>query len=54
MQKGGVIMDMTTPEQARISEAAGAVAAMALQTVPADIRRQVELPGWQILKSSSR
>jgi len=54
MQKGGVIMDVTTPEQARISEAAGAVAAMALQTVPADIRRQVELPGWQILKSSSR
>ncbi len=54
MQKGGVIMDVTTPEQARISEAAGAVAAMALQTVPADIRRQVELLGWQILKSSSR
>jgi len=37
MQKGGVIMDVTTPEQARIAEAAGAVAVMALQAVPADI-----------------
>lgn len=36
--KGGVIMDVTTPEQARIAEAAGAVAVMALERVPADIR----------------
>jgi pyridoxal 5'-phosphate synthase pdxS subunit len=39
MQKGGVIMDVTTPEQARIAEAAGAVAVMALERVPADIRK---------------
>jgi pyridoxal 5'-phosphate synthase pdxS subunit len=39
MQKGGVIMDVTTPEQARIAEEAGAVAVMALQAVPADIRK---------------
>ena len=39
MQKGGVIMDVTTPEQARIAEEAGAVAIMALQAVPADIRK---------------
>jgi pyridoxal 5'-phosphate synthase pdxS subunit len=38
MQKGGVIMDVTTPEQAIIAEAAGAVAVMALERVPADIR----------------
>jgi len=36
--KGGVIMDVTTPEQARIAEGAGAVAVMALERVPADIR----------------
>lgn len=36
--KGGVIMDVTTPEQARIAEQAGAVAVMALERVPADIR----------------
>src|SRR4030066_150416 len=36
MQKGGVIMDVTTPEQARIAEEAGAVAVMALHAVPAD------------------
>lgn len=36
--KGGVIMDVTTPEQARIAEAAGACAVMALERVPADIR----------------
>ncbi len=40
MQKGGVIMDVTTPEQARIAEEAGAVAVMALQAVPADIRKE--------------
>jgi len=38
MLKGGVIMDVTTPEQARIAEEAGAVAVMALERVPADIR----------------
>ena len=36
--KGGVIMDVTTPEQARIAEAAGACAVMALERIPADIR----------------
>ncbi|HDC93005.1 pyridoxal 5'-phosphate synthase lyase subunit PdxS [Candidatus Acetothermia bacterium] len=40
MFKGGVIMDVTTPEQAEIAEAAGAVAVMALERVPADIRKQ--------------
>lgn len=39
MQKGGVIMDVTSAEQAIIAEGAGAVAVMALQAVPADIRR---------------
>jgi pyridoxal 5'-phosphate synthase pdxS subunit len=39
MLKGGVIMDVTTPEQARIAEEAGACAVMALERVPADIRR---------------
>lgn len=40
MMKGGVIMDVTTPEQAMISEEAGAVAVMALERVPADIRAE--------------
>ena len=40
MLKGGVIMDVVTPEQARIAEGAGAVAVMALERVPADIRSQ--------------
>ncbi len=40
MLKGGVIMDVVTPEQARIAEAAGACAVMALERVPADIRAQ--------------
>jgi pyridoxal 5'-phosphate synthase pdxS subunit len=40
MQKGGVIMDVTNAEQARIAETAGAVAVMALERVPADIRKQ--------------
>jgi pyridoxal 5'-phosphate synthase pdxS subunit len=40
MQKGGVIMDVTDAEQARIAEEAGAVAVMALERVPADIRAQ--------------
>lgn len=40
MLKGGVIMDVVTPEQAQIAEEAGAVAVMALERVPADIRRE--------------
>ena len=40
MLKGGVIMDVVTPEQARIAEEAGAVAVMALERVPADIRKE--------------
>jgi pyridoxal 5'-phosphate synthase pdxS subunit len=40
MLKGGVIMDVTTPEQARIAQDSGAVAVMALERVPADIRKQ--------------
>src|SRR6187455_3245907 len=39
MLKGGVIMDVTTPEQAQVAERAGAAAVMALERVPADIRR---------------
>ena len=38
MLKGGVIMDVTTPEQAKIAEVAGACAVMALERIPADIR----------------
>src|SRR5689334_21818796 len=40
MLKGGLIMDVVTPEQAKIAEDAGAVAVMALERVPADIRAQ--------------
>src|SRR5579863_5087828 len=40
MLKGGVIMDVTTPEQASIAQEAGAVAVMALERVPADIRKE--------------
>src|SRR5262245_5653249 len=40
MLKGGVIMDVTTPDQAKIAEDAGAAAVMALERVPADIRRE--------------
>ena len=40
MLKGGVIMDVVTPEQAKIAEEAGACAVMALERVPADIRAQ--------------
>lgn len=39
MLKGGVIMDVTTPEEAKIAEAAGALAVMALEKIPADIRK---------------
>ena len=40
MLKGGVIMDVVTPEQAKVAEDAGAAAVMALERVPADIRAQ--------------
>ena len=40
MLVGGVIMDVTTAEQARVAEEAGAVAVMALERVPSDIRRE--------------
>jgi pyridoxal 5'-phosphate synthase pdxS subunit len=40
MLKGGVIMDVTTPEQAKVAEEAGAAAVMALERVPADIRKE--------------
>jgi pyridoxal 5'-phosphate synthase pdxS subunit len=43
MLKGGVIMDVVTAEQARVAEAAGATAVMALERVPADIRAN---GGW--------
>ena len=45
MLKGGVIMDVVTPEHARIVEDAGACAVMALERVPADIRPKVA--GWR-------
>src|SRR5438445_969439 len=45
MLKGGVIMDVVTPEQAKIAEDAGAVAVMALERVPADIRRDGGVAG---------
>ena len=41
MLKGGVIMDVVTAEQAKIAEDAGAVAVMALERVPADIRAEI-------------
>jgi hypothetical protein len=44
MLKGGVIMDVVTPEQAKIAEDAGAVAVMALERVPADIRAEARSP----------
>ena len=44
MLKGGVIMDVTTPEQAKIAEAAGACAVMALERIPADIRAAGGVP----------
>ena len=48
MQKGGVIMDVINAEQAKIAEAAGAVAVMALERVPSDIRAAGALLEWQI------
>ena len=44
MLKGGVIMDVTTPEQAKIAEEAGACAVMALERIPADIRSRRRIP----------
>ena len=44
MLKGGVIMDVVTADQAKIAEEAGAVAVMALERVPADIRAQAAAP----------
>jgi pyridoxal 5'-phosphate synthase pdxS subunit len=44
MLKGGVIMDVVTPEQAKVAEDAGAVAVMALERVPADIQEAVSIP----------
>lgn len=54
MFKGGVIMDVTTPEQAVIAEEAGAVAVMALERVPADIRAQGAWPACPTPRSSRR
>src|SRR5512143_2939413 len=54
MLKGGVIMDVTTPEQAKIAEDAGAVAVMALERVPADIRKEggvARMASIKIIKS---
>ena len=50
MLKGGVIMDVTTPEQAKIAEEAGACAVMALERIPADIVQQGELQECLIQK----
>ena len=44
MLRGGVIMDVTTAEEAHVAQEAGAVAVMALERVPSDIRRMVALP----------
>ncbi len=48
MLKGGVIMDVTTPEQAKIAESAGACAVMALERIPADIRAAGGVPAFEI------
>ena len=45
MLKGGVIMDVTNPREAEIAQEAGAVAVMALERVPSDIRREGGWPG---------
>lgn len=50
MLKGGVIMDVVNPEQAKIAEDAGAVAVMALERVPSDIRKEEEWHECQIRK----
>ena len=53
MLKGGVIMDVTTPEQAKIAENAGACAVMALERIPADVafRKQYPYRLWQNAES---
>lgn len=51
MQKGGVIMDVMNAEQAKIAEAAGATAVMALERVPSDIRAAGALPAWPTRQS---
>ena len=54
MLKGGVIMDVTNVEQACIAEKAGAVAVMALEKIPADIRRDGGVAECQIPKNDNR
>jgi pyridoxal 5'-phosphate synthase pdxS subunit len=54
MQKGGVIMDVVNAEQAQLAEEAGAVAVMALERVPADIRAAGAWPAWPTRRRSSR
>ena len=57
MLKGGVIMDVTTPEQAKIAEDAGAAAVMALERVPADIRREggvARMAGIEVIEAIQR
>ena len=57
MLKGGVIMDVTTPEQAKIAQEAGACAVMALERIPADIRGSSfnpcngKMPYWSLCRS---
>ena len=53
MLKGGVIMDVVTPEHAKIAEDAGACAVMALERVPADIRAQGGVSRWRDGDSTS-
>jgi len=54
MLKGGVIMDVTNVEQATIAEDAGAVAVMALERVPSDIRKEAAWRAWPTSGSSKR
>ena len=54
MLKGGVIMDVTTAEQAAIAEESGAVAVMALERVPADIRAEGGSRAWPTRRRSAR
>ena len=53
MLKGGVIMDVTTPEQAKIAEAAGACAVMALERIPADAALMMQLGAEGVFVGSS-
>ena len=54
MLKGGVIMDVTTAEEARIAEEAGAVAVMALERVPPTSARRAASRGWPTRRRSRR